>query len=77
MIADLDERAEERREIDRALADDHLAVAVLQVAQILDVEIVDAVAQLEDRLGRIDAGAPRVADVDAQAHDLVAALDCL
>ena len=76
-IADLDEGAEERREVDGALADDHLTVACLQIAQILDMEIVDAVVQLEDRLGRIDAGTPGVADVHAQAHVLVAALDVL
>src|SRR5713101_8026707 len=74
LIADVDQRFEESREIDHAAADFNLAFLLALHRQILHVHVVEAVAALTARLDGIGAGAQRVTDVDAEAETFVARL---
>ena len=75
LVADLQQRAEQRREVQHAAADFDLAVLVGLHLQVLDVHVVQPVVAVEARLDGVGAGADGVADVDAEAHALVARLD--
>ena len=75
LIADLDQRPEQRRKVDHAAADFDLAFLLGLRRQILHVHVVEAIAALAARLHRIGAGARRVTDVDAEAEAFVARLD--
>ena len=71
------QRLEHARDVEVSLADDHAVCPFFLFGKILQVNAVQAVAELVDDLDRVFTGANVVAKVCAEADAFVVSLDCL
>ena len=75
VVADVGKRLERRHQVDLTARERNGAAVRLPGREVLDVDVVDPVAMLANRRGRILAAAVLPAEVDAEADPVVEVLD--